>query len=74
MQGYLLGFGDPMPPYIQHGATIPAFIIFYDQRGREFPAPLELWADRSETKLRPKQLGAKRRKSIFEERDVIARK
>jgi hypothetical protein len=74
MRGYLLGFGDPMPPDIQHGSKIPVFIIFYDQRGREFRAPLELWADRSETKLRPEQLGAKRRKSIFDERDVIARK
>jgi len=72
VQGYLLGFGDPMPPDIQHGATIPAFIIFYDQRGREFRAPLELWADRTETKLRPERLVAKRRRSIFDDRDVIA--
>jgi hypothetical protein len=74
MRGYLLGFGDPMPADIQHGAKIPAFIIFFDQRGRDFRASLQLWADRSETKLRPEKLGAKRRKSIFDERDVIARK
>ena len=73
LKGFLLGFGDPMPPEIRHGQPIPAFLILYDERGRVFRAPLELWADRSEKNHRPKRLPPKR-KSIFDERDAPSQK
>jgi hypothetical protein len=70
VQGYLLGFGDPIPPKFRHGDMIPSFVIFYDQRGRQFPAPLELWADRSEKNLRPVRPGKKRKGGLFDKPDA----
>lgn len=71
-KGFLLGFGfDSIPDEFSHGTMIPAFVIFYDQLGRNFRAPVELWADRSQKNLRSVRWAAKRKGGLFDKRDPI---
>jgi hypothetical protein len=57
LRGYLLGVGnDPIPPQYQQGATIPAFLIVYDQLGKAYRSPISIWRD---TTVRPRRLGWK---------------
>ena len=71
-EGLLLGFGsEPIPEEHPHGQMIPAFVIIYDQFARMCRVPVKLWADRSTRNIRPAGWGARRKKGLFDERDII---
>jgi len=68
LKGLLLGFGfDSIPDEFRHGMMIPAFVIIYDQFGREHRSPVELQAVRNHT--RPRVL---RKSSLLDRPDSIA--
>jgi hypothetical protein len=47
LKGCLLGFGfDSIPEDYGHGMMIPAFVVVYDQFGRQYQCPVELRTDR----------------------------
>ena len=74
VKGYLLGFGsDPIPEEFPQGAMIPSSLIIYDQDGRQHHAPVELWADRNKKNPLPPRGAEKRKRSLFDKRDVIKR-
>lgn len=61
--GALLAIGgEPIAEQFPHGAMIPAFLIVYDQFGRDYRSPIQLWADRSKKHLSKARLGEPRRK------------
>jgi hypothetical protein len=63
LKGALLGIGEePIAEQFPHGAMIPAFLIIYDQFGRDYRSPIKLWADRSEKLLSRSRSGQPRRK------------
>ena len=69
MKGFLLGYGfDPIPEQFRHGSMIPAFVIVYDQFGREYRSPVELQVVRNQTP--PRVL---RKRNLLERRDPIPR-
>jgi hypothetical protein len=50
LKGFLLGYGfESIPEKFRHGMMIPAFVIVYDQLGRDHRSPVELQAVRSRT-------------------------
>jgi hypothetical protein len=68
LKGFLLGFGfDSIPDEFRHGMMIPAFVIIYDQFGREHRSPVELQAVRK--LARPRVL---RKSSLLDRPDSIA--
>jgi hypothetical protein len=72
VKGFLLGFGfDSIPPEIRTGEMIPAFLSLYDQLGRQFRAPVELWLNRSGKNLRPARWVEKRKGGLLDKRDPI---
>jgi hypothetical protein len=67
LKGALLGFGlDPIPREFSHGMMIPAFVLVYDQLGRVWRCPVELWADRS---LLTRSRVPQKRSGLFDQRD-----
>jgi hypothetical protein len=63
LQGALLAIGEePIAEQFQHGAMIPAFLIVYDQFGRDYRSPIQLWADRSEKLLGRSRSGVPRKR------------
>jgi hypothetical protein len=69
VKGFLLGYGfDPIPEQFRHGMMIPAFMIVYDQFGREHRSPVELQAVRNY-----KQPRVLRKRNLLEHRDTIPR-
>ena len=69
VKGFLLGYGfDPIPEQFRHGSMIPAFVIVYDQFGREHRSPVELQVVRNQTQ--PRVL---RKRNLLEHRDPIPR-
>lgn len=63
LKGALLGIGEgPIAEQFPHGAMIPAFLIVYDQFGRDYRSPTKLWADRGEKLLSRSRSGQPRRK------------
>lgn len=68
LKGFLLGYGfDAIPEQFRHGMMIPAFVIVYDQFGRDHRSPVELQAVRNRT--RPQVL---RKSSLLDHPDSIA--
>jgi hypothetical protein len=68
LKGFLLGYGfDSIPARFRHGTIIPAFVIIYDQFGRNHRSPIELQAVRNHT--RPRVL---RKSSLLDHPDSIA--
>jgi hypothetical protein len=69
VKGFLLGYGfDPIPEQFRHGSMIPAFVIVYDQFGREHRSPVELQVARNQTQPR-----VPRKRNLLEHRDPIPR-
>jgi len=69
VKGFLLGYGfDPIPEQFRHGMMIPAFVIVYDQFGREHRSPVELQAVRN-----CKQPRVLRKRNLLEHRDPVPR-
>jgi len=69
LNGFLLGHGsEPIPEEFRHGMMVPAFVVVYDQQGREYRAPLKLRVDRSLPRSR-----ARRKGSLLDHPDPIAR-
>ena len=63
LQGALLAIGEePIAEQFPHGATIPAFLIVYDQFWRPYRSPIKLWADRSEKLLSRSRSGVPRKR------------
>lgn len=61
--GALLAIGgEPIAEQFPHGAMIPAFLIVYDQFGRDYRSPIQLWADRSEKLLGRSRSGVPRKR------------
>lgn len=72
VRGFLLAFGyNLIPEEFPHGATIPSFLLIYDQFGRQFRAPVKLWADRSKKNLRRRVSGVPRKGGLLDKRDPI---
>ena len=68
LSGFLLGIGyETIPERFRHGMMVPAFVIIYDQLGREHPSPVELQAIRNRT--RPRVL---RKSTLLSRPDSIA--
>jgi hypothetical protein len=68
LKGFLLGFGfDSIPVGFRHGMMIPAFVITYDQFGRDHRSPVELQTVRNHTRSR-----VLRRGSLLDRPDSIA--
>lgn len=68
LKGFLLAVGpDPMPEQFRHGSMIPAFVILYDQFGREHRSPVELQAVRNRTQSRVLQ-----KRNLLDHPDPIA--
>jgi hypothetical protein len=71
-KGFLLGLGyDSIPAEFAHGAMIPAFLVIWDQHGRESQYPIKLWADRSQKNLRRPR--SRRKGGLLDKRDTIVR-
>ena len=71
-EGLLLGLGsEPIPEEYPHGKMIPAFVVIYDQFARMCGVTIELWADRSTRSIRRAGRGTRRRKGLFDKRDVV---
>jgi hypothetical protein len=68
LKGFLLAVGsDPMPEQLRHGMMIPAFVIVYDQFGRDHRSPVELQVVRNRTQSR-----ALRKRNLLDHPDPIA--
>lgn len=68
LKGFLLVVGsDPMPEQFRHGMMIPAFVIIYDQWGRDHRSPVELQAVRNLTRPR-----VSRKSGLLDHPDSIA--
>jgi hypothetical protein len=66
LKGALLAIGEePIAEQFPHGAMIPAFLIVYDQFGRDYRSPIKLWTDRS-AKLLGKTRSGVPRKGLFD--------
>jgi hypothetical protein len=69
VKGFLLGYGfDPIPEQFRQGTMAPAFVIVYDQFGREHRSPVELQVVRNQ--IQPRVL---RKRNLLEHRDPIPR-
>lgn len=69
LKGFLLGYGfAPIPEHFQHGMIIPAFVVVYDQFGRDYRSPVELRVDRSRARSRVPRKG-----SLLDHPDPITR-
>jgi hypothetical protein len=67
LKGFLLGYGfNSIPEQFRHGTMIPAFVIIYDQFGRDHRSPVELHVARNHT--RPRVL---RKSSLLDHPDPI---
>jgi len=67
VKGFLLGYGfDPIPEEFRQGTMAPAFVIVYDQFGRDYRSPVELQVVRNQTQ--PRVL---RKRNLLEHRDPI---
>ena len=70
LKGCLLGYGfDSIPDEYRHGAMIPAFVIVYDQFGRQYRRSVELRVDRLAA---PRRVLKKR--NLWEHRDLVPKK
>jgi hypothetical protein len=68
VKGFLLAVGsDPIPERFGHGTMIPAFVIIYDQFGRDHRSPVELQVVRSRTQSR-----VLRKRNLLDHPDPIA--
>jgi hypothetical protein len=68
LKGLLLGYEfDSIPEEFRHGMMIPAFVMIYDQFGREHRSPVELQVVRNHT--RPRAL---RKSSLLDRPDSTA--
>ena len=68
LKGFLLAVGsDPVPEQFRHGMMIPAFVIVYDQWGRDHRSPVELQAVRNLARPR-----FTRKSGLLDRRDSIA--
>lgn len=69
LDGLLLGFGfESIPDSYRHGATIDASLVLIDDMGRDFPTPVQLWANRI-ARIDRRQAKKKTRRQLFENRD-----
>jgi hypothetical protein len=69
IDGCLFAVGTSMPNRIEHGEMAPAIVTVFDQFNCRYPAPVTLWALRSE-KVNPKPRMKPPRKVLFDESDL----
>lgn len=70
LKGYLLGIGnEPIPDEFRQGAMIPAFLIIYDQFGREYRSSISLWRDRTQKPVRPVESAMRRKGGLLDHPD-----
>ena len=68
VKGFLLAVGsDPIPERFGHGTMVPAFVIIYDQFGREHRSPVELQVVRNRIQSR-----VLRKRNLLDHPDPIA--
>jgi len=71
-EGFLLGLGsEPIPEEYHHGKMIPAFVVIYDQFARMCQVTIQLWADRSTTRIRPTRSDTMLKGKLLDKRDPI---
>ncbi len=69
IEGLLLWVGsEPIPDAFVHGVLFPASVVVLDQYGNPYPFEVNLFADRSESGARARQL-KKSRPRLFSQRD-----
>jgi hypothetical protein len=70
LKGHLLGIGNKaIPDRFQQGEMIPAFLIIYDQFGREYRSPISLWTDRNLQPVRPASSAIRRKGGLLDSPD-----
>jgi hypothetical protein len=70
LKGFLLAVGsDPMPGEFRHGMMIPAFVIVYDQLGRDYRSAVELQAVRNSPRPR-----VSRKRNLLDRPDPLPRR
>ena len=70
LEGVLLGIGTgPIPENFKHGATIPGFLIIFDQFARESRFSVSLYADRDERPRGRKRTAIRRKERMLDRRD-----
>jgi hypothetical protein len=68
LKGFLLAVGsDPLPEQFRHGMMVPAFVIVYDQFGRDHRSPVEIQVVRNRTQSR-----VLRKRNLLDHPDPIA--
>ena len=71
LAGYVLGIGDrPIPDQFQQDATIPAFLIIYDQLWQDYRSPVSLRTDRHLQPTRRSGLEIRRKGNLLDKPDA----